>query len=546
MHAHTTLSDGTGTPEQMLSRYRDLGCAWVALTDHDDVTGGTVAGVVAIPACERTIRPTASQYSHMLLYGLAAVPTSMGMRENAAAAAFSSLAHPDWQWPWGKWTVQEALDSRVKAVEVYNGLGYWSEALWDACLTRGTAPFCTVADDQHDVPGAGHAGAYAMVYADSCTSANILQSLADGSYYCTLGPWLSIAENGMRFTVSSPDVCDWQFIGAGGSLLDSVAGSASASYAYTGSESYVRCKAVRVSDGKPAWTNPIFFADWRASVVVNVGSGWTASPEVKLSVDAASDLAPVVDLRVARDAGAWSEWRSYSARIDYTLPAGDGSSTLRVQFRDQLGTVFDAPPVTVILDTERLQVNQLVSPTHPDPARWYSDRNPAFSWSAADASGIAGYSYVLDQALDTVADMVIDSAAASAAFEGVQDGGWFFHVRARDVAGNWGETRSVPVRIDTLGPRTLARGSVRAKRGTWATLPYAVSDNLSAKMKVTIVVRHKGSTVLTVPVGQRRAGTHRCVFRCRLAKRTYTYAIRAVDEAGNQQRVLGRDTLNVY
>lgn len=180
------------------------------------------------------------------------------------------------------------------------------------------------------------------------------------------------------------------------------------------------------------------------------------------------------------------------------------------------------------------------------PARWYSDRNPAFSWSATDASGIAGYSYVLDQALNTAADTVIDSAAASAAFEGVQDGGWFFHVRARDVAGNWGETRSVPVRIDTLGPRTLAQGSVRAKRGTWATLPYAVSDNLSAKMKVTIVVRRKGSTVLTVPVGQRRAGTHRCVFRCRLAKRTYTYAIRAVDEAGNRQRVPGRDTLAVY
>jgi hypothetical protein len=542
------MSDGSGSPEDVLAAYRDLGCAWVALTDHDQVTAATVAGVVAIRGCERTIIPTQDGRGHMLLYGLAAVPTSSAMRENASAAAFSSLAHPGWQLSWGKWTVTEALDSRVRAIEVYNGFqgGVWIDALWDACLTQGAAPFCTVGDDMHSLSGAGHVGAYAMVYADSCTSASILGSLADGRYYCTLGPQLGIAADGTRLTVSSPDVCDWQFIGRGGQLLEYVAGQQSATYTYTGTESYVRCRAVRVSDGKAAWTNPTFFANWQASVVINDGSGWTSSPLAKLSLDATSDLAPVVDLRLARDAGPWSDWRAYSATIDYSLPSGDGSTTLRVQFRDELGTASDGPPVTVILDTERPQVNQLVSPTHPDPARWFSNSDPVFSWAAADSSGIKGYSYALDHSPGSVPDKLIDSTEAGVSFAGKADGRWYFHVRACDVAGNWSKISTVPILIDTRGPRTVAQGRVRAHRGRWARLRYILSDDLSTKLNVTIVVSRMGRNALAVPRGKQVTGSHRWRFRCRLAKGKYRYAIRARDEAGNPQRPLGRSTLTIY
>jgi subtilisin family serine protease len=197
--------------------------------------------------------------------------------------------------------------------------------------------------------------------------------------------------------------------------------------------------------------------------VDDVGFGNLSAPNAYDSWDGTSMAAPDVTGAVALCAAQFPS-ETMAQRGQRILGQVDPIASLSAKMTTG-GRLNVAAAVN--LDTGRPQVIQLASPTHPDPARSYSNRNPVVSWSA-----------------------VIDSAAATSAFKGVQDGRWFFHVRARDVAGNWGETRSVPVRIGTLGPRTLAKGSIRGKRGTWATLPYAVSDNLSAKMKVTIVVRH--------------------------------------------------------
>lgn len=63
---------------------------------------------------------------------------------------------------------------------------------------------------------------------------------------------------------------------------------------------------------------------------------------------------------------------------------------------------------------------------------------PVFRWKATDTTGIAGYSYVLDQepATEPPAESMGDTAAKS--FEKLTTGLWFLHVRAVDGAGNWG------------------------------------------------------------------------------------------------------------
>ena len=45
-------------------------------------------------------------------------------------------------------------------------------------------------------------------------------------------------------------------------------------------------------------------------------------------------------------------------------------------------------------------ITGLATPTHPDPARWYSCAYPAFYWQAAIAA--AGYSWILDPNPGTV------------------------------------------------------------------------------------------------------------------------------------------------
>ena len=55
------------------------------------------------------------------------------------------------------------------------------------------------------------------------------------------------------------------------------------------------------------------------------------------------------------------------------------------------------------------------STTHPVQTSWYQSQNPAFTWTAATESGgtIAGYSFVLDQNLNTVPPASTGTAALS-------------------------------------------------------------------------------------------------------------------------------------
>jgi DNA-binding transcriptional ArsR family regulator len=87
----------------------------------------------------------------------------------------------------------------------------------------------------------------------------------------------------------------------------------------------------------------------------------------------------------------------------------------------------------------------------------WSPRNIVdITWSAADGgpSGISGYSYVWDNAPDTLPPEVPDTGGdvLTASSPSFPDGGdWYFHIRARDGAGNWapGAATSGPYRINT-------------------------------------------------------------------------------------------------
>jgi hypothetical protein len=107
-------------------------------------------------------------------------------------------------------------------------------------------------------------------------------------------------------------------------------------------------------------------------------------------------------------------------------------------------TIVGAPP-----DTAAPFVRDLKSLSHPQPDVAYADNNPVFEWVASDPSGVSGYSYELDRDPGTVPDPVSEGSQTSAAFAGKADGTWYFHVRAQDGAGNWGETAHRAIRVGT-------------------------------------------------------------------------------------------------
>jgi len=65
----------------------------------------------------------------------------------------------------------------------------------------------------------------------------------------------------------------------------------------------------------------------------------------------------------------------------------------------------------------------------------------AFSWSATDTTGIAGYSTAIDQSANTVPAETNLGATPSAQFPSLPSGMSYFHLRALDGAGHWGPAR---------------------------------------------------------------------------------------------------------
>ena len=117
--------------------------------------------------------------------------------------------------------------------------------------------------------------------------------------------------------------------------------------------------------------------------------------------------------------GAWPT-ASGTSTSGPSMAAGNGGTT---------GTY------TVKIDTTGpTAISGLASSTHPSQTNWYSNNTPAFSWSAStDAgSGMAGYSYVMDQSAGTVPDTTVETTGLTYTSTARADGVWYFHVRAVD------------------------------------------------------------------------------------------------------------------
>ena len=81
---------------------------------------------------------------------------------------------------------------------------------------------------------------------------------------------------------------------------------------------------------------------------------------------------------------------------------------------------------------------------------------PQLTFSAWDATGIAGYSFLLDAKPDTVPNENITTTARTVSLNGLPVGSAYLHVRARDGAGNWGTTVHVPLLVQAPLPTATA------------------------------------------------------------------------------------------
>jgi hypothetical protein len=291
-HTHTLNSDGDSTPDEVVQWYRSRRYHFLVLTDHNFLT--SVDGLNALHGADGkflVIRgeevTTSFEGKPLHINGLdvaSRVDPQKGssvtdvLQRNVDAIRQANgvphINHPNYGWAVTADDLRHVTDNRL--FEIFNGHPQVNnaggggvpglEAVWDVILTSGTLLYGVAVDDAHVFKDPGNAAVagpgrgWIMVRAPRLESRAILAAMERGDFYATTGVTLadyqttatSIAVKVAATTFSRYRI---QFFGAGGKLLSEVT-APSATYTFTGAESYVRARVLE-SNGFVAWTQPV-------------------------------------------------------------------------------------------------------------------------------------------------------------------------------------------------------------------------------------------------------------------------------------------------
>ncbi|MCM2325828.1 MAG: hypothetical protein NDI94_05160, partial [Candidatus Woesearchaeota archaeon] len=127
--------------------------------------------------------------------------------------------------------------------------------------------------------------------------------------------------------------------------------------------------------------------------------------------------------------------------------------------------------------------------TLPKPS-WIFASSANFSWNASDLdSGVSEYSYVLSIDQNSVADSIAETSILRKTYTSLRPGTYYFSIKAKDVAGNWGAPRKINMSIDSTPPTRPRISDQDTVTGgitfTWTQSTDAESDILLYRINLT-------------------------------------------------------------
>jgi len=131
----------------------------------------------------------------------------------------------------------------------------------------------------------------------------------------------------------------------------------------------------------------------------------------------------------------------------------DGIYYFHVKAGDAAGNWSNASHYKIQVDTKPPDILVIFSSNYPDQNKWYATNTPpSLIWttSGGDASGLVGYSYLIDKNSETIPDDSIEGTnTAYTHTVPLADGIHYFHIKVMDSAGNWGNASHYKIQIDT-------------------------------------------------------------------------------------------------
>ncbi|MBI4778013.1 Ig-like domain repeat protein, partial [Candidatus Desantisbacteria bacterium] len=221
------------------------------------------------------------------------------------------------------------------------------------------------------------------------------------------------------------------------------------------------------------------------------------------------------------------------------VPLTNGIYYFHVKAMDYAGNWSNTSHYRIQVDTQSPDIPVISSSSHPDSSKWYAADTPSLTWTAQDnLSGLAGYSYQLDQDTSTIPDNSIDGIN-TAYTHGVSltNGIYYFHIKAKDFAGNWSNASHYKIQVDIQPPATpVISSSSHPDSNKWypADIPSltwtASQDNVSGLAGYSYQLDQDSSTIPDNSIdGTNTAYTHNTP----LADGIHYFHVKAGDSAGN-------------
>jgi hypothetical protein len=292
LHTHTSRSDGDRPPEDSYRWYRDHGYAFVAVTDHNQLTPPEAYRAIERPGfvIVHGEEITMAVQGHPVHVNALCTKRVIGDVPDHALEKFATRAealrwavakvheqdavamvnHPNFIWALTADDVASAHGAQL--LEMWSGHPFVhsagdehhpsEEAIWDDVLSRGENFAGVAVDDTHYIgphrdPAARPGRGWVEVFANEASEPAICEALSKGRLYASSGARLrriAVTADTLSVWPTQPDATV-AFIGAGGKVLARIrpAAGEAASYHVHGGERYVRAR-VELPNGKRAFT----------------------------------------------------------------------------------------------------------------------------------------------------------------------------------------------------------------------------------------------------------------------------------------------------
>jgi len=286
-HAHSTFSDGTIPPEEVVGRYREAGYDFIYLTEHcDKLTFGKFPDFDALNRGELLVMPgveyrnatvrNGRQMMAMLLGlntldvshwkpGLDQQTTIDAINDNGGLALLACTY-------WDGRTFGDMVDlNGLAGIEIFNATcetsaskGY-AVTHWDELLEADKRPWGFAVDDAHFAASPDFALGWIVAFADAKSPDALAASLRAGRFYSSCGPEIrewTLDGDRVYFQCSPVNTITANYDGPYGAVFraESDAPITEAHFEIARSRPFLRMSC-RDAAGRWAWTNPVWTKD---------------------------------------------------------------------------------------------------------------------------------------------------------------------------------------------------------------------------------------------------------------------------------------------